>query len=396
MHMITIALIISFLGMVASFGFVGIIPSILAFVLNIFCLTKEKSINTVRSLAISIVGIILPIIMFYNSYGFDMPYDKGTGLSVIPQILYDNYLPFGVNLGPLFGLKENESENYILLSDNSENLLDFDEDENVSIIPDAETALDNTPEENLDDSKEIDEKPQSDLFSDIGSLFSLTDENVEESIDSLDESEKDVYGADKVGASDDSMPSYGGLPIGVSVVGQYFREDDHNCNPVIVLKNDTGDNYRFECIFTARDEEGNSLAISEKTVETVPNGALFIFEGRFDKNELGGTLPSMYEFLISKRKPYVNDMYEDATVISKVIDNSVLLTAQNHSDKEIKVDAYVLFFDKDELVDCIWMIPRNAGAVAIEPESFAAIKADAYYRFDRIETYYTAYEVVGE
>ena len=228
MHIITIALIISFLGMLASFGFVGIIPSILAFVLNIFCLTKEKSINTVRSLAISIVGIILPIIMFYNSYGFDMPYDKGTGLSIIPQILYDNYLPFGVNLGPLFGLKENESENYILLSDNSENLPDFDEDENVSIISDAETALDNTPEEKLDDSKKIDEKPQSDLFSDIGSMFNLTDENVEESIDSLDESEKDVYGADKVGASDDSMPSYGGLPIGVSVVGQYFREDDHN------------------------------------------------------------------------------------------------------------------------------------------------------------------------
>ena len=41
------------------------------------------------------------------------------------------------------------------------------------------------------------------------------------------------------------------------------------------------------------------------------------------------------------------------------------------------------------------MIPRNGEDVCVNPGSSAAIRADAYYKFDRIETYYTAYEAVG-
>ena len=121
-----------------------------------------------------------------------------------------------------------------------------------------------------------------------------------------------------------------------------------------------------------------------------------MFEGRFDKDELGGVLPAMYEFLISKREPYEENLYDEVTVLGEIVENSAFVTAMNTSKKKAKVDAYVLFFDGDELVDCIWMIPQNSGEVCIEPGSSAAIKGDAYYKFDRIETYYTAYEAVGE
>ena len=60
------------------------------------------------------------------------------------------------------------------------------------------------------------------------------------------------------------------------------------------------------------------------------------------------------------------------------------------------MDAYVLFFDGKELVDCMWMIPQNTDEVCLEPGSAASIKGDAYYRFDHVETFYTAYEAVGE
>ena len=200
----------------------------------------------------------------------------------------------------------------------------------------------------------------------------------------------------EIGASDDDMSCYGGLPLGTLLIARYFREDDHNCNPVLVLQNKSGDLCRYECKFTARDGAGNQLAVSEKTVEVVQNDAKFVFEGRFDKNELQGKLPTMYEFSITRRKPYEKDRLDDIAVYSKTEGNSVFLAAENTCDKKVKVDAFVLFFDGNELVDCIWMIPQNNGLVSIEPGSAASIKGDAYYRFDRIETYYTAYEAVGE
>ena len=87
-------------------------------------------------------------------------------------------------------------------------------------------------------------------------------------------------------------------------------------------------------------------------------------------------------------------MTDQVLVYTKVDGNSVILAADNTSDIKVKVDAYILFFDGDELVDCIWLIPHNIDEVCINPGSLATIKGDAYYKFDRIETYYTAYEAI--
>lgn len=393
MHITTIALIISIMGLASSFFVIGIIPSIMAFILNLLCIKEEKSIRCVRSLSISFVGILLPIVMYLNSYGFHMPFDKPQGLNFLSQIVYDNYTRLGLDMGFMVqGDVEDTtpSGNYVgedgmyYVSDGC--VVSGDE----YILEDGRESSDDTEsEENqVFETTANGEKIQLELDND--SIF--------ESIDSLDEKaqEEAGYGGDKKGASDDDMPSYGGLPLGVRILGQYFREDYHNCNPILVLKNETGKDCRFECAFTARDGDGNELATSNKTVEVVSAGGSFILEGRFDKRELGGTLPSMYEFLVSKRDPYENNMYEEIYVFGEVVDNSAVVTAQNTSKKKAKVDAYVLFFDGDELVDCIWMIPKNSGEVCIDPGSSAYIKGDAYYKFDRIETYYTAYEAVGE
>lgn len=388
MHITTIALIISILGLLTSFGFVGIIPSVAAFVLNILNLREEKSIRTIRALAISFAGILLPAVMYLNSYGLHLPYDKPEKLGMLSQIIYDNYSRLGFNMNGL--IKDDSLE----LTDSSaevpsggmyyvaEGVVETDDGVKLDTkLDEIEAGTDLTEGEGAAGDKILNELGMDSIF---------------ESIDSLDEGNDKGYGADMSGASDDDMPSYGGLPIGTLIVGQYFREDDHNCNPVLVLQNETGKDCRFECLFTARDEDGNELATSNKTVEIVKNGEKFVFEGRFDKDELGGVLPAMYEFLISKREPYEENLYDEVTVLGEIVENSAFVTAMNTSKKKAKVDAYVLFFDGDELVDCIWMIPQNSGEVCIEPGSSAAIKGDAYYKFDRIETYYTAYEAVGE
>ncbi len=408
MHMIAIALILSILAGIASFFFVGIIPSIIAIILNIICIRKEKSINTVRSLSISIVGVILPIIMYLNSYGLNLPYEKSQHLPMLTQILYDNYTRLGFDMSRL--LKNNNEVDEELLAEISDAKgmyfvsegVGFDE-EGVHVDDESGREGEGTSEDGQKIKKRYDINgnplPDSAIKSDKGSSIDdgvpgmdikLDESSIFEAIDSNMDA-----GKMEVGKSDDDMPSYGGLPIGTLIVGQYFREDDHNCNPILVLQNKTGGDCRFECVFTARDDDGNELLTSNKTVEVVKNDALFVFEGRFDKAKLDGKLPSMYEFLVSKRAPYEKDMYDEVAVSSQVQDYSVMITANNPSDKKVKVDAYVLFFDGDELVDCIWMIPRNEDEVTIDPRSAAAIKADAYYRFDRIETYYTAYEAVG-
>ena len=396
MHITAIALLLSILGLMLSFFFVGIIPSIPLLILNIAVFMKKKSINNVRMLSISVVGVLLPIIMYLNCYGFSLPYEKEEKLPIISQILYDNYTGLGLDLSFMVQGGGLNKEELVLGKDVNGEVIYFVSD-GVDVSEEGVKPAEVINGEGSDEAYENGQKEYTGLDAAYTGIKQELDENsIFESIDSNRDASKSDKELAKKAASDDDMPSYGGLPIGTLILGQYFREDDHNCNPVLVLKNSTGKTCRFECVFTARDEEGNELATSNKTVEAVKDGMLFVFEGRFDKGELGGKMPSMYEFLISKRDPYEKDMYDDVAVFGEIVGNSAFVTAQNTSDKRVKVDAYVLFFDGSELVDCIWMIPRNTGEVCIDPGSSAAIKGDAYYKFDRIETYYTAYEAVGE
>lgn len=392
MQLLVITILLSVLGFATSFILVGIFPSIIAFCLSIYCFLQKKSINIVRALGMSFGGMLVPIIMYLNCYGISLPFDKGTGMPFARQIIYDNYTNMGFDMSFLENKELNSEADSVDTESNSSR-----EDKDIHYV--SEGASDDSAGLLKSDSKIAGAKEENDEKE--------VNENKNDSIDYRDypdtifekfeeiENNYDIKPASGfVGASDDDMPSYGGLPLGTVVVAQYFREDDHNCNPVIVLKNETGNLHRYECIFTARDEEGNEIAISEKTSEVVPDGAQFVIEGRFDKSELGGKKPSMYEFTITKRVPYEEDMTDEVMVYTKVDGNSVVLAADNKSDRKVKVDAYVLFFDGDELVDCIWLIPSNTDEVCIDPMSLATIKGDAYYRFDRIETYYTAYEAI--
>lgn len=403
--MVVLAIVLSICGLLISFLVVGIIPSIIAFGLSTFLFVREKSINLARAMAISVVGIILPIIMYLNSFGFGLPTVKDERLGFLTQIIYDNYSNMGLNMD--FLLKEDNLLSTVFFEKNNRGP-DGDE---IYYVSEGATV------DSLKEAKKNVEKNVAAVSTPEGYGEAASDEGAEgssqkgilnevffddkepdsifESIDSREDSEKG-YGADRIGPSDDDIPSYGGLPMGTMLLGQYFREDDHNCNPILVLQNKTQESYRYECRFIARDEEGEELATSEKTVEVVKPGDHFVFEGRFDKALLEGKLPDMYEFSVTRRSPYEKDMSEYVAVSSRMDSNTAVLTANNVSDKKVKVDAYVLFFDGDELVDCIWMIPQNTGEVCIEPGSAASIKGDAYYRFDRIETYYTAYEAVGD
>ncbi len=397
--MVVVAIVLSIVGLLTAFLVVGILPSIIAFCLSLTLFLKEKTINLARAAAISLAGIILPLVMYFNSYGLSLPYDKNTGLNTLSQIIYDNYSNLGLDMSFLLDdidIETVEFEKKNIGADGDE-IYYVSKGASVESLSEAiEVVSDTAPSEEENEDAAADGSSErkgilNEVFFDEdaqGSIF--------ESIDSLDVDSEGDYGAQKKGASDDDIPSYGGLPMGTILLGQYFREDDHNCNPILVLQNKTDKAYRYECKFIARDAEGEEIAQSEKTVEVVKADAKFVFEGRFDKADLEGQLPDMYEFSVTRRSPYETDM-SDEVVVSSMLDGSMtILTANNTSDKRVKVDAYVLYFDKEELVDCIWMIPQNTGEVCIDPGSTASIKGIPYYRFDRTETYYTAYEAVGE
>lgn len=384
--MTTIALLLAILGLVASLFLVGGAICMVTLGIGIHQFVKDKSIEALRIIAISAAGVILPIIMYLNTYGFHLPYEDGSGRSAFKTILATNYENLGIDL---FGKDKSDKEAEAVLVSES------DADEFSQGAEKVETSASSGTSESLesalaklkDKNEELDENVESSEKSG-GSIF--------ESLDSIRKEDKNKGGIVSIAPSDDNMPSYGGLPVGTMLVAQYFREDDHNCNPVLVLQNKTGDLVRYECRFIARDKDGEELATSEKTVEVVRNEALFVFEGRFDKRDLGGNIPDSYEFSITKREPYEEDMANQVSVYTATEGSSALLTAENKSDKKVKVDAYVLFFDGSELVDCMWMIPQNTDEVCLDPGSAATIKGDAYYRFDRVETFYTAYEAVGE
>lgn len=377
MHITLILLLVSIIGLIMSFFVIGILPSLVSLILGIyhFVNEEEKTIEGVRIIAISAAGFILPIIMYLNTFGFSLPGKDDTSVNFYQQILSTNYSNLGIDI---FNPKEKPEA--------VSEAVKADETQDIVATPD-ETYFVNSDTSDQKTSKESKKKEENDK--DV-----TGDSGIFESLDSIDPEEKNMGGIVSIAPSDDDMPSYGGLPVGTMLVAQYFREDDHNCNPVLVLQNKTGDLCRYECRFIARDRNGEEMAVSDKTVEVVRDGAIFIFEGRFDKRELGGRVPEAYEFSISKRAPYEKDMANYVAVYTTMEGSSALLTAENKSDKKVKVDAYVLFFDQNELVDCMWMIPQNTDEVLLEPGTAASIKGDAYYRFDRVETFYTAYEAI--
>ncbi len=380
MYILVTSIVLAVCGFLTSPILIGIFPSIIAFCLSIYCVVQKKTINRFRTLFVSLTGIIVPIIMYLNCYGFSLPYDKGMNLPVLTQIIYDNYSNMGLDMS--FLIKNDEEPDVI-----SEPEIADDEDI-VSVESTPENSGDMYYVNNLGKKEETEADTEDSLdYRDYPETVFEKFKDLEKEYDTKPESKY-------VAASDDDMPSYGGLPLGTMLIAQYFREDDHNCNPVLILQNKTGDLNRYECIFTARDEEGNEISVSERTSEVVPDGAKFVMEGRFNKSELNGKLPSMYEFTVSKYTPYEKDMTDQVTVQTMVSGNSVIVAADNTSDIKVKVDAYILFFDGEELVDCIWLIPNNVDDVCISPGSLASIKGDAYYKFDRIETYYTAYEAI--
>ena len=383
MQMTIIALIISIIGLIMSFFMVGILPSIVSLIMGIilFVREEEKSIGVVRIIAISAAGILLPIIMYLNAFGFALPEKNNVSAGPIRQILAYNYSNLGIDV---FDVKEKPQQ------EAAPEVASVSAPD-VSVSEETSFAKGNSIEEKV--SKAVEERRKQ---AEEDEKETAGNSGIFESLDSIAPEEKNKGGIVSIAASDDNMPSYGGLPVGTLLVAQYFREDDHNCNPVLVLQNKTGDLCRYECRFIARDPDGEEMAISDKTVEVVRDGAVFVFEGRFDKRELGGKKPDAYEFSITKRAPYEKDMANQVSIYTAIEGTSALLTAENKSDKKVKVDAYVLFFDNNEMVDCMWMIPQNTDEVCLEPGTSATIEGDAYYRFDRVETFYTAYEAVGQ
>jgi len=388
------AIILALIGLLSSFAVIGIMPSLAGFVLSMKWFIEKKSVNSARSLAISFVGVLLPLIMYFNSFGLSLPYKKQAELSFLSQIIYDNYTNLGFDMEWM--IRKDKTEHFdgnyeaediieqVNANDNNETMKNKNKDDQIFYVNGiAQQAEPAQKKEDVDKNEKssLDDKYALDIF-----------EKIEDEVDT--HGHKPV--SKNVGASDDDMECYGGLPVGTLLIAQYFREDNHNCNPILVLQNKSGKLCRYECKFIARDDDGNELALSEKTVEVVQNDAKFVFEGRFDKKGLKGKLPSMYEFSVTRRDPYEKDRLDDIAVYSKTEGNSVFLAAENVCDKKIKVDAFVLFFDGNELVDCIWLIPGSDSNVYVEPGSVGTVTGDAYYRFDRIETYYTAYEAVDE
>ena len=408
MLVIVITIVLSIIGLILSLAFVGIMPSLIALILSIYCLIQKRSITRARALAMSVVGVILPVIMYLNSYGLSLPYPRTDGLSVVGGIIYDNYSNMGFDmewmkksgdapslevvgeeLSDIAATEDTSDEMYYVSDGVPTSQLGYKEkDSSEKSAGMADGAADDKTGQGLGTAQSSSGGDSIDNAQYNTDIFEKLEDATE------DYEEKPI--SDKIGASDDDMPSYGGLPVGTLIIAQYFREDVHNCNPVLVLQNKTGKKCRYEARFIARDEDGEQLAVSERCVEVVDNDGKFVLEGRFDKNELNGVIPAMYEFSVTKRDPYEKNMADDVVVYAKENGNSVVLAAENLSDKKVKVDAFVLFFDKEELVDCIWLIPHNEGDVCITPGSVASISGDAYYRFDRIETYYTAYEAIGE
>ncbi len=394
MHILTASIVLAVCGLLTSLILVGIFPSIIAFCMSIYCFLQEKTINSIRALFISLAGILVPIIMYFNCYGISLPFDKNDGLGIYKRIIYENYSNMGFDMSWLKSEDGTETEIAAATASSVADIYyvsDGEKQDHPGYVPHDTGSGDSS------DNEEITQEDTKDKDADEDSLdYRDYPESIFEKLEDVEQEYETKPASVEIGASDDDMPSYGGLPVGTLIVAQYFREDDHNCNPVLVLQNKTGNLCRYECSFIARDEDGNELGTSEKTSEVVQDGAKFVIEGRFDKNELGGAIPAMYEFSITKRTPYEKDMTNDVSVYTKLSGNSVILAADNLSDIRVKVDAYVLFFDGDELVDCIWLVPHNDGEVCIEPKSIATIKGDAYYHFDRFETYYTAYEAIEE
>ena len=214
MHITTIALITSIIGLISSFFLVGIIPSLVSFIMGIRLIIEEKSIDIARILAISTAGILLPVVMYLNTFGLHLPTRDDSGRNFYQQIMINNYS----NLAKGLGIIKEEDTALVeeSISDNAGEEM---------------TYYTNTPKTHSEEAANS-----------AGALASSEKlPEIFESLDSIAPAERNKGGIISIAPSDDDMPSYGGLPVGTLIVAQYFREDDHNANPILVLQNKSGD-----------------------------------------------------------------------------------------------------------------------------------------------------------
>lgn len=71
--MATLALILSIAGVLTSIFLIGIIPSLLGVICAVIALVRKPRISADIALGLGILGIILPVFFFINSYGFVNP-----------------------------------------------------------------------------------------------------------------------------------------------------------------------------------------------------------------------------------------------------------------------------------------------------------------------------------
>ncbi|MBQ9513348.1 MAG: hypothetical protein IJR58_09165 [Lachnospiraceae bacterium] len=71
--MALLALILAIAGLLTSFLLFGIIPSVLGLITSLIAMGRKSSVSATVALFLSILGILLPIFFFLNTYGFANP-----------------------------------------------------------------------------------------------------------------------------------------------------------------------------------------------------------------------------------------------------------------------------------------------------------------------------------
>jgi len=345
-----LALIFSLVGIFLSLLLIGIIPAFIGFLLGMSSWSNEHSVTSFFAALLGILGVIMSVIVYLNTYGYANPVSVFNGTATPLET-------------PMFFSSTGEETE-------GDTTTTAESDEAIQgAISDTADAIGNVTDS------------ASALASDVSNELSG---NGDGTGDGTGEGESDSEGASNITAplsnSHPSSLTYGG---NTSYSDAYAHCYDY------MFTNVSGKNIDVNGTFYAIGANGETLSATSVTLSSVPADSNFVIEGVFNKN-IGDVDHVVYD--ISTNESNANDFATDMVdVYVSELDNGIRVEAVNKSDKELRVNVHIQFYNGTTFLQNTWVVPSDTFNYTLSPNSTAT--KDAICRagsFSSYEMFYTA------
>ncbi len=329
--MATLALILSLIGLLSSFLLVGIFPSLAGMVFSLLAMIRKVTRTAILSLILGLLGIILSILFYLNTYGFASP----------SAVLNGTAQPLET---PLIFHKAPEEEE-------------------AAGEGSGATAA--------------------------GSLGEATGAAQGTGTGETSGQEAAPNGVPSEAGGEQGTSPQTVVPEGLEAGETWTYDDAYAHCYDYAFTNQTQEPISVTVSYQALDANGAVLDTVIDTISAVPANEKFITEAVF-KKDIGEIAQVIPEITVN---PCGEEVFatDQVQVTTTKTENGEQVEAINHGEESVRVNVHILFFDQETLLQNSWVVPSNTKEYTILPQSTGTEQAVCRAgEYTHVEVYYGA------